>query len=301
MAGAILPAMNQNEAHLRMLLPYDEALPPTLGGALPDIPAIWRRAHTFFDRVIEHIGSLYAFSRRPALKRDERVNLLDRLKPVERIVRAVLVMRALTYLMMTPAGRKLRRETPRLVWPPVPRPDARADAQPDAQPDAGTPPATPCETTVPELQTPMSPPAFSFDAADPARKISPFRVIRLRPPRPDTGDEQDEDAEHPEPEPGVRGEEKARPPGAQLTRRRAGSAALLVRRIEALGRALENPDALIPDLARFLASLPPEALEDLAVYLRPLPGWVHGHHDLVALRQHMINACRIYCRKPEPG
>jgi hypothetical protein len=291
--------MNQNEAHLRLLLPYDEALPPTLGGALPDIPAIWARARTFFARVIDHIGSIHAFSRRPVLKRDERTNLLDRLKPVERIVRAALVIRALAFLLMTPEGVKLRRDTQKLVWPPAPE----AGARPEAESEAGDPGEAQLRRRA-IADHPAAASALSIDCSAPAKRPSPFHVLRLRLPEEVAGEDKAEERDRgngeAEEEAGVE-EEPGHPGDEAQSRRRATPAVILARRIEALGRALADPDRLVPRLARFLARLPEDALEGLAGFLHPRPGWVHGHHDLVALRGHLICACRIYCRDPEPG
>jgi hypothetical protein len=52
----------------------------------------------------------------------ERRDFLARLVPVEKLVRILMVVEAATYLLMTPEGRRLRAETPKITPPAPPQP-----------------------------------------------------------------------------------------------------------------------------------------------------------------------------------
>ena len=123
--------------HQRLLLPYDPPLPATVGGRLPSIPQLWERAKLLFTRVIDHIGSTPDFSKRWRLTRAEKTTLLGWLEPVEKLARSCLLVRALNFLMMTPEGRRLMRETPKMAMPSPPKPPGQASNNRSTKDPAG--------------------------------------------------------------------------------------------------------------------------------------------------------------------
>src|SRR5262245_2728219 len=96
--------------HQLLLLPYDPPIAPPAGGKLPSIPQLWDRAKVMFARVIDHIGSTARFSQRFRLTRTDKKQVLGWLEPVEKLARSCLIVRAFSFLMMTPQGMKLLRE-----------------------------------------------------------------------------------------------------------------------------------------------------------------------------------------------
>src|ERR1700754_4950627 len=87
-------------------------------GKRQNVADLWRVclfAHEHFCTLIEDAQDL---ARRSAMGRNERWGLHNWLEPIEKIVRVLLIIRAITYLVMTPEGRKLLRETPKSMPEP---------------------------------------------------------------------------------------------------------------------------------------------------------------------------------------
>src|SRR5262249_46742025 len=92
-------------------------LPPTQGGRRPAIPDLWERARAFFGRmgrqVTDTFGTMRILSMRAILRRKEKRELMHLLLPAQKLARLCIVIEAATWLVMTPEGRKLLRETPK--------------------------------------------------------------------------------------------------------------------------------------------------------------------------------------------
>lgn len=224
--------MTINVAHADMLLP---AARPRV-----TIPDLWDRVRGFLACVFDEFGS----PRRQLHTRldgKQRSAILRWLKPAERMARQLLLAAAITHLLMTNEGRRLRANArplapPRQIAEPPPKPVplvntginlwatiadyqagiAKADALAAAKEAASPRPVT--------------------DPDDPSTWRAPFRILRwsnlaatAAPPR--------------------RPLEAVRPDPRRL-----------IRRIEAVRRVLEAPEARIHRLAAYLARLPRGAL-----------------------------------------
>ncbi len=79
-----------------------------------------------FAALMKHAASLTRLAVRPQLRRAERGEILTRLIPLEKLTRFLLTIDAVTWLLMTPAGARLRRS----VTPAQPQPiRAKADTR----------------------------------------------------------------------------------------------------------------------------------------------------------------------------
>ncbi|HEX5007622.1 MAG TPA: hypothetical protein VFV70_10945 [Hyphomonadaceae bacterium] len=301
--------MNQNERHSRLLLPYDPLPPPAAGGRLPPVPQLWERAKVFFARVIDHIGSTGRFAQRMRLAHREKREVLGWLEPVEKLARSCLLARALGFLLMTPQGQKLRRETPKIAMPMAPH-------QRPAPVHKTTIPAPGWHTIAQNWRAAMEARKLdeqrgaaraALDRYDPENWGGAFRVVHWQFPEPE--DKRPVPAAlrkprrvgidifEPDPWPSIRSpldrpqrhEEKDRP------------ALILARRIEALARVIDNPEPAIMRLARYIARLPREALQGLTEATAiPRPYWLHGGDTPRAAAAHVRRAAEVYCYI-EPG
>lgn len=84
-------------------------------------PALWARARQFIAAMFADNTSAHALISRPRLAMRERNAILNWLLPAERLVRQLLLTDAITFLLMTPEGRRLRRNA-RPITPPAPPP-----------------------------------------------------------------------------------------------------------------------------------------------------------------------------------
>jgi hypothetical protein len=291
--------------HQRLLLPYDPPLPAMVGGMLPSIPQLWERARLFFGRVIDHIGSTAALSKRWRLTRAEKTTLLGWLEPVEKLARSCLLVRALTFLMMTPEGRRLMRETPKMAMPSPPKPPGQASSNRSTKiPLGGWHTHAPYARYLAEKRKQEEQRAAeraAIDRHDPQNWGGAFRVLHWQFPEPEGEDRAPPQKKLPQwamllrmslddtpITPAI-----ARPlPKAEKDRQ----ALILARRIEALSRVINDPARAVMRLARFIAKLPREALEPLrdAIAFRRVH-WLHGGGDHLAAADHVRRAAGVLC------
>ena len=296
--------MNQNEQHARLLLPYDPSLPAPVGGQLPSIPQLWERAKVMLARVIGHIGSTASFSKRWRLSCKEKKEVLGWLEPVEKLARSCLLVRAFSFLMMTPQGLKLLRETPKMAMPSPPQPPGQASGNRSTKiPLGGWHTHAPYARVLAErrrLEEQRAAERAAHDRYDPANWGGGLRVVSWCFPEDET-----------------RTPQKKLPQWAQLlrmslddtpltpaiarslpkTEEKHRPALILARRIEALARVIENPGPAIHRLARFIARLPKEALDLLKEqYAYARPHWLHGRGlDIPNSAAHVRRAATVYC------
>jgi hypothetical protein len=296
--------MNQNDAHARLLLPYDPPLPETLGGRLPSVPQLWERARLFFSRVISHIGSTSSLSRRWRLSRKEKKDILGWLEPAEKVARSCLLVRALNFLMMTPEGCRLIRETPKIA---MPEPAKTGSTTPRVThiPHGGWHTHAPYARALAErrkLEEQKAAERAARDRHDPANWGGSFRVVGWSMPegegRPPPKKKLPQWAmlltASLDPDPvcayRTRHEPKKKPD------EKDAPALILARRIQALARVVDNPEPAVKRLARFIARLPREALEllkDIACIARSY--WTQGDLDARLAAAHVRQASAAYC------
>jgi hypothetical protein len=291
--------------HQRLLLPYDPPPPPAIGGQLPSIPLLWERTKLFFARVIGHIGSTSALSKRWRLSRDEKQLVLGWLEPVEKLARSCLLVRAFNFLMMTPEGRRLMRETPKMAMPSPPNPPGQKSNP------YSTKVLMPGWHTIAQnwraameqkkLDEQREAERAARDRYDPANWGGGFRVLGWTFP-------EDESRSLPaasrkrsrvgidffEPNPWAAIDSPLSKPERESEKDRP--ALILARRIEALSQVIDNPDRAVMRLARFIARLPREALEtlkDLNAFVRR--HWLHCGRDPGLAADHVRRAASVYC------
>lgn len=229
-------------AHPHLLLP---AAP--LRASIPDL---WDRVRSFLAAMFETYGAPRNHLHTP-LNGRQRSALLRWLRPAERMARQLILAAALTHLLMTEQGRRLRATATPLTPPtsPPPSPPSRPNlnivhtginlaatiasyqasqalhrmAEAASKLTAATEPSDAVENAV--------------DPGDPSTWRAPFRILRWleggrgAPPVPAVG-------------------AKPSPPDPRR----------LSRRLEALRRALDNPAPRIKRLAAWLARLPKDML-----------------------------------------
>lgn len=209
-----------------------------LGSAPParlTIPELWQRARAFLAAMFACHGSPHACLQRGVASR-ERNAIIRQLKPAESLVRGLLIVGAITHLLMTEQGRRLRASAIPIV-PPTPKAPPRPPPamfhtgidltatlakhwRPEPEPD-------PSQQT-PETDRP------SVDPDDPSTWRTTFRVLHW-----------------------VDVASTRKPPPRRASPSRAPPSHLrLVRRIEALRRVLEDPRAHMRRLAAYMARLP---------------------------------------------
>lgn len=222
------------------------------------------------------IGSTRSLSFWANFPKDEQNELTVWLEPVEKLVRAILMARALVYLLMTPEGFALRNRSRMQAPTPAHTPDV-----PHAAPLAQTTEA-PIQRPAEPLVAPTAP--LTPDAHDPVNWRCCFPII---------GRATDPDAFDPDPPEFARAATRHRHPMRSAARdriremdRSSAAARAFARRIEALARVIADPDTAMLRLAREIAALPREALaegDDPAFQLRR---WRHGADAYVAAARH---------------
>jgi hypothetical protein len=293
--------------HQRLLLPYDPPIPPPAGGKLPSIPQLWDRAKVMFARVIGHIGSTSQFSKRFRLTRTDKKQVLGWLEPVEKLARACLVVRAFSFLMITPQGMKLLRETPKIAMPEPPKPPGKANPFSTKIPTPGWNTIAQHQRALAErqkLDRQRAAERAARDPYDPANWGGRFRILGWTFPEPEEtgappGKQRRPWIEVVEPNPWPACGSVERKPAPE----KDAPALVLARRIEALARVIDNPGPAISRLARFIASLPMEALEPLSEqYAFAQPHWLQGRaFDIPHAAAHVQRAATIFCAPVLPA
>jgi hypothetical protein len=255
------------------------------------IPDLWEKTKAMFARMIETAGGEDSVRAQRRFTRTQRYEILGWLEPVEKLARAVLLVRALTHLLMTPEGRRLMKETPRQAPAPthgpgstrstrIPHPGWHTIWQKPclAPPPPPPPPARPAASRRCAFRIWVTPP-------EPVRATSAFRrpgIIDLwaetpasvQPPSPRTASQDPLAA-------------KARP-------------SRLARRIDALVRALAHPEPIIRRLARLIARLPCGLFQSAATHAAGSGLWRHGQPEFVDACFHLKHALGALQRL-EPG
>jgi hypothetical protein len=298
--------MTQSQDHTRLLLPYDPPLAAAIGGALPSIPSLWDRAKVFFERVIKEIGSAADFSKRWKVSRKERREVLGWLEPVESLVRSCLIVKAIAFLLMTPEGRKLMRDTPKMPMPEWPKPKT-SDNHIVTIPHPGWSTIAAHRNALAErerLEAERAARKAATDRHDPANWACVFRSVGWKFP--------EDDAERPppkklspvwisvlDPDPLWPVTDPARKPSGPATKDRP--ALKLARRIEAVARVLADPGKATWKLARFLARIPSEALDGFKdAYARTRSWWKHGFTENRQAKAHIRRAATVFLDGPQP-
>lgn len=308
-----------------------EPLPPP--PADRNAPALWVRAREMFAALMEHAFSLARLATRPRLSRPQRHDILKRLIPVEKLTRFLLTVDAITFLLMTPEGARLRRTI---------RPAARAAREEAA-------PQNPCLMPAPGWHTiaathPRIDPRIAereareaalssamvgahddalsdghgLGAANPSSWQCRFHATPNFNPY---TDEPESDSDLP-PAPQRRariellGDDSYFPrlpapaplppsPSAPAPDSPLGPHAALARRIEALARVIANPEVAMRRLARRLAAMPLDDLWPCDSYTLADRWWLPARLDLFRAAELFCRALIVFCRaqfqKLEPG
>jgi hypothetical protein len=258
------------------------------------IPDLWEKAKAMFARMIEVAGGEDRVRGQRRLTRKQRYEILGWLEPVEKLARAVLLVRALTHLLMTPEGRRLMKETPKQApWkeeaPQPPPGSVRSTRIP--HPGWHTIWQKPC------LAPPPPPPP-----PRPASRGCAFRILRVTPPEPLS-------PISPSRRPMItdlwaKTQPSVLRPPARVSRQDPVEAkarpSRLARRIDALSRALANPEPIIRRLARFIASLPQGLLQPTTGHASAGGLWRHGQPEFVDVCFHLSHAIGAH-QRIEPG
>lgn len=312
------------------------ALPPPPPPADRNAPALWTRARDMFAALMTHAVSLTRLAVRPTVRRPERGEILARLIPVEKLTRFLLTLEAVTFLLMTPEGARLRRSVtpapPRTTTTkaasrlmPAPGWHTIAAAQPRIDPRiaenaerarlaAEAAAREVAQVHEDEENGDDSETDFGLAAADPANWACSFHTridfdlytddykpapSSSRRPRIEM---LADDAHFPR----LREKKPRVMPQPDPDAGILGPGAALARRIEALARILKNPDAAIRRLARRLAAMPRDDLWPCEPAWLADRWWATARHDL-------RNAAELFCRAlislwraqatppPEPG
>lgn len=115
-----------------------------------DLPTLRERAKAMFAVLTDAITSAASLPRRLRFGRKERCELVAHLVPVEKFVRRLMMTEAAAFLLMTPEGRSLRAETPK-IEPPAPPPPvglAKAGHSTRIVMPAGTPSPPPTRASI---------------------------------------------------------------------------------------------------------------------------------------------------------
>ena len=269
-----------------------------------DVPTLWERAKAMFAIVTGAITSA-SLARRARFARKERGHLLTRLVPVEKLVRMLMMIEAATFLLMTPEGRRLRAETPKITPPAPPAPVAPAKSgvakpvfatrilMPGWQTIAAYHPQIDPRVTEREQREALerrlaSATTSAPDPDNPGTWRCGFRVLRwvhdhaeesppLKTPLPPNRPRliSFDDSNYPI----VAGmtvattTPRATAPGENTEIHKGRD---IARRIEALARVLANPGPAIRRLAQRLAALPADALPEPVMAGVQTRGWHHG-------------------------
>ena len=280
---------------------YRPWLPPRDPNARPlSAPELWERACSMFGKMIEAVGGAGRVLWR-RMDHWDRVAILDWLEPVEKLVRGVLILNAVTWLLMTPEGRKLMRETPKMALPDPPQ-------QGDANLDVGE--ATASETAPEDAPAAMAarresePDIVSLgsDPGAPSTWRCAFRVFRWTFPEnteyvppagsmilgPSGGESSQAETDQVGAETEVA--PSSGPPGKALARR-----------IEALSRVIANPAPFIARLAQLIARFPTGSISVSRPGREARRDWQHGFHENQDITRHNERALGILHPRCEPG
>ncbi|HEV7690528.1 MAG TPA: hypothetical protein VGO52_06895 [Hyphomonadaceae bacterium] len=292
-------------------------------GAAPNLPNLWQAAGQMHERILTRIATPTSLSHTARMPYNERHGLLAWIEPVEHLVRYFLIASAITFLLMTVKGRKLLRDTPKM---PVPQPPGfgRAALQHREErivmphpgwhtiANAPRPPPAKAEPAAPEPEQPSM-------SLDPKTWACPFNVIRWRfqqddthKPRPAAFDMLLESMRDPHiplrTSHDKRTLQSAQERSAQQksSPRHSGNpcAVNLARRLEAVGRVLENPQRHIMRVARYIARLPAGLLDQDFELPPSRRFWQQGREAFtgaVRLLCSAIRALNLCAADPEPG
>ncbi len=285
------------------------------------IPTLWERAKALFAATLATIGSAAALGRRYVFRRRERRELLIRLKPVEAIVRALLITEAFTYLLMTQAGQKLWRTAKPCAIPKSALPPEQVAPPPSPTRQAFISAMQAAMQTIACLRPRIDPRiaeraeqkrgdalAAKADASPPAR----FQVLRWSLDKPimrdiddtarsvwiDQLSEPDREIVSP-----AASRRRADPPPHPAAH--TGPAASLASRLDALARVLADPLPAIRRLAARIASVPRGCFEAPYPRRREASFWWHGvpeYFNAVALELRAFRAFERADPRPlDPG
>jgi hypothetical protein len=97
------------------------------------VPTLWERAKAMFSAISTKFGSAMRLACRRFYTLQQRRDLILHLEPVEKLVRVLMIIEAITLLVMTPLGLRLRQTTKACALPEPPpqvgarRPHPQAD------------------------------------------------------------------------------------------------------------------------------------------------------------------------------
>jgi len=263
--------LTEHLRHQLMLRPYKPFVVRTVEN-LPSLPDVWDCATKMFGKVIARVGSPTALSKK-RLKQADRFELMPWLRPMEELVRSWLISRAVTWLLMSNAGRKLMypkmcalRQRPRII---IPYPGWYTIAAHRA--------------FGPEPEPEPAPKSFEpRDRHDTQNWRCRFQALPM-PAKPT----------HRKPAKEVEGEA----PATAHTRTDISTA----RRIEMIARVMARPDAAIRRIARQIVRLPVKALKARVSYFVSTQYWMHGEQEFCDARIHERCAIRVFYRTLEAG
>jgi hypothetical protein len=277
-------------------------------GKRTNLTNLWCAARHMYERITTRITPAAELARRIRFGHRERRDLLNWLVPIEKLVRAILVTRAITYLLMTVQARKLLRDTPKVAPPEPPKPPPRPNPNRIVMPHPGwhTIWQSPSRTPAPAPEErPEAPPKSPFDPGYWACRFAmprwqlPQEDGPRKPPRKSTLPRKFLLMKEGLPDPHLLYVPR---PQKKIVEKLPGHAGArsIAKRIEALGRVIANPDRYIMRLARFIASLPHGALsqEEPPVATAAWAQARYEFRDAVAL---MLLATAAYYRTIEDG
>jgi hypothetical protein len=294
-----------------------------------DVPTLWERAKALLAAAVETIGSAARLAQRYRFRNADARALNARLRPVEKIVRTLLMIEAATFLLMTPEGARMRREA-KLVTPPSP-------PAPPAAPHSRRI-VMPGWHTIAALQPRIDPRVVEREALERAQHAIGIAADLPGKGAPDPLDPKTWRVrlqvihwEHDKPEPNPASARKSRvfcavldtdshfpitdamiprrPPKDVTAPDVEPNALAFARRIEALSRILADPRAAIRQVARRLASMPHQNLGTPYLLRKKLRDWHHGVPEAwnaTFLAQSAVRAIVSAARQfaappPEPG
>jgi hypothetical protein len=153
--------------------PVTDLLAPVQGPPTQHaIPQLWERVRIMFKAIFIIIGNTVALATWRKVPHEIRSNLMPRLVPLEHIVRLLVTLEAITFLIMTPEGRRLLRETPKT---PIPEPRVALLATKLSE-----------EANADGEAMEKRPGALCFPSSNPAEWNAHFSVLRWRIPPAET-------------------------------------------------------------------------------------------------------------------
>lgn len=263
--------LTEDLKHRLWMRPYIQIV-HRAGADLPDLPSVWDSARKMFADLMGRVGSTASMAKR-RMRQVDRFELMLWLKPVEDLVRSWLITRAVTWLLMSDAGRKLIRDKleklrrrPHKITIPYPGWHTIARHwRPEPEPE---PQAAPAE-------------AEPRDRTNPRNWKARFQALVL-----DTH---------------TRSSSKAT---AHAMAAVAGTRTDIstARRIEMLARVIAKPELAIRRIARQIARLPLDALKTAREeYFKSVRLWMHGRQEFMDARVHERCAINVFYRAIEAG